>query len=262
MKFLTLLVGTLVISGTSAFAQTGFLDRSVTIDAETYRYQIYVPADYTPLRSWPLIATLHGDNRQGTDGVSHTDVGMARAVRQNPALYPALVVIPQARPGKRFFHPDMQNMVIAQLDRTVAEFRVDPDRVYLSGFSMGAGSAYGIAARWPSRFAALVAVAGPVTWPLAQGADREILVRSHPFMASPDPYASLARELSLLPVWIFQGAADQPVLVDQSRRLAAALKQANANARYSEFEGIDHTGAVAKVYSDEAMLAWLLAQRR
>jgi predicted peptidase len=212
-----------------------------------------------------LIIALHGDGRQGSDGMSPTIVGMAAAIRQNRSIYPVLVMIPQARLGKRFFHPEMQEMVIAQLDRTLAEFRVDPGRVYLAGFSMGAGSAYGIAARWPSRFAALVAIAGPVTWPRAdilQGSEREILMRSHPFMATPDPYATLARELKALPVWIFQGAVDQPGLIDQSRRVAAALKEASANARYSELEGVDHNGAQAKVYADEAMLAWLLAQRR
>lgn len=121
---------------------------------------------------------------------------------------------------------------------------------------MGAGSAYGMAARWPSRFAALIAIAGPVTWRRAdQGPERQILMRSHPFMATPNRYATLARELKALPVWIFQGPADQPGLIEPSRRLAAALKEASANARYSEFEGVDHTGAAAKVYADEAMPA-------
>ena len=197
--------------------------------------------------------------------MSPTTVGMAAAIRRKRSMYPALVVIPQARLGQRFFHPEMQEMVMAQLDRTLAEFRVDAGRVYLAGFSMGAGSAYGIAARWRSRFAALVAIAGPVTWPRAdvvQAPEREILRRSHPFLTTPDPYATLASELKGMPIWIFQGAADQPGLIDQSRRLAAALKDAGANASYSELEGFDHNGAAAKVYADEAMLAWLLAQRR
>ena len=34
-------------------AATGFLDRTVTIAGETYRYQVYVPADYTRSRAWP-----------------------------------------------------------------------------------------------------------------------------------------------------------------------------------------------------------------
>lgn len=46
-----------------AYAQTGFLDRTITIDDAPYRYQVYVPADYTPRTSWPVIVSLHGNGR-------------------------------------------------------------------------------------------------------------------------------------------------------------------------------------------------------
>ena len=45
---LVLLVGSLSSDASAQNAATGFLDRTVTIAGEPYRYQVYVPGDYTP----------------------------------------------------------------------------------------------------------------------------------------------------------------------------------------------------------------------
>ncbi len=39
---------------------TGFLDRTVTVAGHSYRYQVYVPADYLTKATWPVILFLHG----------------------------------------------------------------------------------------------------------------------------------------------------------------------------------------------------------
>lgn len=40
-----------------AFAKgdTGFLDRSISVEGQTYRYQVYLPADFDKKKSWPVI---------------------------------------------------------------------------------------------------------------------------------------------------------------------------------------------------------------
>ena len=75
--------------------QTGFLDRSITLGGRSYHYQVYVPADYASKPSWPAILFLHGAGERGDDGLLQTNVGLAPAIRQNPARYPAIVVFPQ-----------------------------------------------------------------------------------------------------------------------------------------------------------------------
>src|SRR2546429_1781261 len=74
---------------------TGCLDRTATVGGRAYRYQIYVPADYASQPSWPAILFLHGAGERGDDGLLQTNVGLAPAIRQNPARYPAIVVFPQ-----------------------------------------------------------------------------------------------------------------------------------------------------------------------
>src|SRR6267154_1828964 len=89
---LLLLVG---VAASLQQVQTGFLDRSVTLSGHAYHYQVYVPADYATKPSWPAILFLHGAGERGDDGLVQTNVGLAPAIRQNPARYPAIVVFPQ-----------------------------------------------------------------------------------------------------------------------------------------------------------------------
>ena len=259
----TLLLALAVVIAVPARAQTGFLDRTIATGGELYRYQVYVPADYSPNATWPVVVSLHGNGRQGTDGMQQTGTDFAIHVRENGVPFPAIVVFPQARPGTRWFYPEMEELVMAELRRTIAEFRVDTTRVFLHGFSMGATGGYRIALRWPTTFAALVAVAGRVEDGPPYSAD-EIAIdrRTNPFVAAVDPFATLAGGIKQIPLWIFHGDADERVPVEQSRQLVAALKHAGASVRYSEYAGVDHNGAPAKAYAEGELFRWLFSQHR
>src|SRR6187455_465713 len=152
------LLAVALLIASPAAGQTGFLDQAVTLHGTTYRYQVYVPSDYAPTRAWPLIVSLHGNGRQGSDGMLQTGTDFAIRVRENRTPFPALVVFPQAQVGTRWADVEMEEMVIAALDQTMARFRVDAARVYLHGYSMGGSGSYRIAYKWPSRFAAIVVV--------------------------------------------------------------------------------------------------------
>ncbi|MCU1291113.1 MAG: dienelactone hydrolase [Acidobacteria bacterium] len=262
MKIIKLLIFGLLIS-TSVLAETGFLDRSIKFKGEIFRYQIYVPADYTPKKKLPVIVFLHNNGLQGSDGLQPTRVGLADMIRENRSLVPAIVVFPQAKINTRWLFPEMEELVIAELDRTMEEFNTDSSRVYLTGFSMGATGAYRVAYRWQNKFAAIVAVAGRVE-PGSQytPAELEIDRKTNPFVAAPDPFASLALRIKNIPVWIFHGDADQGVPVEQSRQLVAALKSAGAEVHYTEYAGAGHVAAAQKVYADTDMIKWLFTKYR
>lgn len=190
------LAALVAVIATPARAETGFLDRSITIVGQLHRYQVYVPSDYSPSKAWPVIVSLHGNGRQGSDGMLAAGTEFATRIRENRAPFPAIVVFPQAQTGMRWFYPQMERLVMAELDRTIAEFRVDPARVYLHGFSMGAAGAYRIACRWPERFAAVVVVAGRIEpgdnyTPEEVDLDRA----TNPASAGPDPFAQARRRI-------------------------------------------------------------------
>ena len=260
-NFLPLLLTLFVASPLGA--QTGFVDRTVSVGGESYRYQVYVPANYAATTEWPVIVSLHGNGRQGTDGMFQTGTDFAIRIRENRAPFPSIIIFPQAKPGTRWFYPEMEDLVMAELRRTIAEFRIDTTRLYLHGYSMGGTGSYRIAFRWPTVFAAIVVVAGRVEdSPQYTPAEIEIDRQSTPFVTAPDPFATLAAGIKHIPIWIFHGDADETVRVDQSRKLVSALKLSGAPAHYTEYPGVDHNGAPSKAYAEAELFRWLLAQHR
>jgi len=57
------------------------------------------------------------------------------------------------------------------------------------------------------------------------------------------------------------GDADKSVPVEESRGMAAALKTAGADVRYSELPGVGHN-SWDTAYGMPDLAAWLFAQRR
>jgi predicted peptidase len=245
------------LSGESAFAQrveTGFLNRTVTVSGLTLRYQVYVPVNYTPSQNWPVILYLHGAGERGTDGIRQTLIGLGSAVRNDARRFPALIIYPQAPPDSSWTGM-VADGAIAALDAVQREYRTDPDRVYLTGLSMGGNGAWYIAYRHPERFAAIAPICGWVT--------SIPLFRGHPPVVPGNTAAfkSLAEKLRGVPTWIFHGEVDAVVPVSESRQAHDALRAVNTNVRYSELPGIAHN-AWDPAYASVEFTNWLFAQRR
>src|SRR5919198_2771387 len=184
LEFFLLVV---VAYNSNAYARardTGFLNRTVTVGATTYRYQVYVPSDYTPKKRWPVILFLHGIGERGDDGLRQTEVGIGRAIRLYAERFPSIVVFPQCRrdaawPG------EMEVQALKALDQTVKEFRGDPQRLYLTGLSMGGYGAWAFAALHPGKFAAIVPICGGILPRPGLPLSPEVAA----IVRSPDPYA-------------------------------------------------------------------------
>jgi predicted peptidase len=241
--------------GNAQPVQTGFLDRTVTANGQSYPYQIYVPADYSTKANWPVILFLHGAGERGADGLLQTTVGLAAAIRQNPKRFPALVVFPQAPRDSQWVGAPAE-AAFAALRQTIADFKVDRERVYLTGLSMGGHGTWYLAYRHPEVFAAVAPICGWVP-------DSPAFRGSVPVVPADSgaPLPALARRLAKTPVWIFHGEMDTAVPVSGSREPAAALKAASADVRYTEYLGLGHNSWDATYASDE-FLRWLFAQRR
>ena len=236
-------------------AETGFLDRSVVIGSRTYPYQVYVPANYSTRTDWPVILFLHGAGERGSDGLLQTTVGIASAIRQDPKRFPAIVIIPQLSPDSQWVGAPAEAAYTA-LTQTLGEFKVDAQRVYLTGLSMGGHGTWYLAYRHPEIFAAIAPICGWVT----ERPDSRGTVTVIPPGDGPE-LPALAKRLGKLPVWIFHGEMDPTVAVRYSREPAEALKSASANVRYTEFLGLGHNVWDA-TYASDTFLNWLFAQRR
>jgi len=241
--------------------ETGFLNRNVTVNGSEYRYVVYVPREFTRSKMWPVIVQLHGGGVYGNDGVKHTEGGLARAIRNNPERFPVLVVFPQAHAdGTPGWQLEGGQAALVALDRTIKEFRGDPKRVVLTGYSAGGNGTWSIASRYPERWAAIVPICGFV-----EAFKGKTSAVDYPSLApanSGDVFRYLAKRVSGLPIWIFHGDADLSVDVQVSRKMNAALKSVGANVQYTEFPGVDHNGATNTAYARADLIEWMLKQRR
>jgi predicted peptidase len=237
-----------------AQSETGFLSRTFSDRGGTVRYQVYVPADYTPARRWPVILFLHGAGERGTDSVLPTKVGMGPAVRQHPAWFPAIVVFPQAQRGQSWRAHALE-AAFAAYQQSVREFGGDANRAYLVGLSMGGYGVWELALNHPSEFAAIVSACGGVA--AAPRGYPEITVPS----AGTTGYATIARRLVGTPVWLFHGSADTVVPVTESRQLHAAFQAAGGKTHYTEYPGVGH-GGCERAFAESTLWSWLFAQSR
>jgi len=234
---------------------TGFLNRTAVVDGVTYQYQVFVPSNWNKKVKWPVILFLHGYGEEGDDGIVPTDVGLAHAIREHVDRFPFVVAMPQCHKNDWWTTPAMQVQALKALDQTMQEFEVDPQRVYLTGLSMGGFGTWAIASGHPGKFAALVPICGGIR--LHHVSDTP---NYHDVDDSADPYAATAKKIGNTPVWVFHGGDDDTVPVTESRQMVEALKAAGGNVRYTEYSGVKHN-SWDKAYSEPELPTWLLAQR-
>ncbi len=204
------------------------------------RYLLHTPRGYraSGRRRWPLVVFLHGAGERGDDLAAVKRHGIPRVVEERRDL-PFVALSPQcpARSYWRLHMPALEGLVEA----IVAERPVDPDRVILTGMSMGGYGTWGLAARCPDRFAALVPVCGGGL--VSQG------------------FPERASELRHVPVWAFHGARDRVVPPDQSRRMVDALNAAGGSARLTVYPELGHD-CWTRAYGEPELYRWMMAQQR
>jgi predicted peptidase len=228
-------------------AQTGFLFRSIKVGAEEFKYAVYVPRDYDASKVWPAIVFLHGSGECGRDGQKQLAFGLPPAVLQSADRWPCIIICPQ-KPEQARQWEDYDSAVMAMLAAAEHEWKIDADRVCLTGLSQGGHGAWTIGAAHADRFAAIVPVCGYI-----RGMDA----------------ADLARKLGDRPIWAFHGDADTTVPVDETKRMVAALESArglkpgaqDTRLHMTIYPGVGHD-SWGKAYSDPELATWLMSKRR
>lgn len=240
-------------------------------DGTLQPYALYVPPDYDASRPWPLIVALHGaysnplhnlrrvfglDNRPG-----ETDDEAARNPLPLPRV-PALVVSPFGRGALMGYDGLGEEDVMRVIADVRRAYNIDPDRMTLTGLSMGGGGTWAIGLRHPELFAALAPVCAVADFP------RMVPPQDAPFydFARLDTLSPLAiaQNAAHMQVMIFHGADDPTVPVQDSRKMVAryrALGWLGKNVSYTEYPGVKHDAWIP-AYKDAALLRKLAAIKR
>lgn len=216
-------------------------ERRITVDAHG-RLLLYLPAGFDARsgKRYPLLIFLHGSGEAGQDLEKVKAHGPPEFLSSR-ADFPFIVASPQARTRLQGFNPgtfagfDLATLN-AMLDELLEELPIDPDRVYLTGLSMGGFSTYGWASQHPERFAAIAPVCGG--WDLHD-----------------------ACRLKDVPVWAFHGAEDPVVPLAGHQAMIDAIKACGGKARLTVYAGVGHD-SWTQAYADPNLYDWLLKQRR
>lgn len=214
-------------------------------------YRLLRPASLQPGVRYPLVIVLHGSGAIGVDNASQ--LGAFALSWSAPAIqsrFPAYVLVPQfpersanyadsnadgllaSRPGVPL------SLTLPMLDDFIARNPVDTERIYLTGFSMGASAAWNLLLLSPGKFAAAV-----------------------PFSGIP-PERGTAAQLKDIPVLVVHGNADTENPIPPDRAMFAALQNAGAQKVYfREYEGMEHR-VPADMLLDTRWREWLFAQRK
>lgn len=197
-----------------------------------WRYLLHLPVGYDKAeKPWPMIFYLHGRSIRGNDLDRVKRYGPPAFLDKKPH-FPFVVIAPQLPD-----HSWPSSSLLKLLDEVTGKYKVDRDRIYLTGVSMGGGGAWYLAAAGPERFAALAPLCG-------YGG------------------TSLAKKLTKLPIWAFHGDADDIVPLEPHQKLVDAVNKAGGNARLTVIPGGDHGNIIFPTYKRDDLYQWMLSQKR
>ncbi|MFO1512634.1 MAG: alpha/beta hydrolase-fold protein [Verrucomicrobiota bacterium] len=205
-------------------------------------YLLYLPTGYQtePQRHWPLVLFLHGSGERGTNVSVVAVHGPPKLVNQGRD-FPFILVSPQCPPKREW----SDKALLGLLDEIERQCRVDTNRVYLTGLSMGGYGTWNLGLKHPERFAALVPICG--------GGNPKILEQAG---------AAQAKAIRSLPIRAFHGVKDPTVPVAESERMVDALKKFGCpEVSLMKYPELGHD-CWTVTYDNPELFDWLLLQHR
>lgn len=220
------LLGSLV-----SFAQTevnGKIETKIVTQKEL-NYALHIPENTKDKK--PLILFLHGSGEKGNDIEKVKVHGPFKYLKTH--TLDAYVLAPQC-PENEYWDSEVLYRLILKIQK---EYNVDPNRIYLTGLSMGGWGAWNLAFEHPETFAALVPIAGFV--------DRVPMIENC--------------KIATIPIRIFHGLLDDVVDVNYSITIYKKLKSCNSDIKLTIFDDANHD-SWTRVYDNKEIYDWMFQQ--
>lgn len=198
--------------------------------SNSYNYWFYDPQTTPdPNAHFPLLIFLHGKSLSGNDLNKVKKYGPINAVAKG-RIIDSYIMAPQNPKG-----PWDPEKIWKIVEWAKENYSVDTTRIYVYGMSLGGYGTIDLAARYPDKIAAAMAMCGGATAKNLSG-------------------------LNKLPLWIIHGTADKAVRVDASDRVVKAIEDTGDSSRliYSRMPGVDH-GRLARVFYLTLPYDWLFS---
>jgi hypothetical protein len=206
---------------------------------ENYKYLTYLPENYKAdtLKRWPLIIYLHGGSDRGSDLKKLYSSGIPDQVYRG-RKFPFIIISPQCPEHIRW---STENWFEDFFDEVIMRYRIDTNRVYLTGLSLGGAGTWYLAAKYPEKFAAIAPISG--------------------FTSNMDFIDENLDKVTEIPVWAFHGKIDIVVPFEETERIINKLEGKNSEVKFSAEPLVGHW-IHWLVYPGQELYDWFLKHEK
>ncbi len=245
MKYLLLIFGLILNYCT---AQNHLFENLTFVNGKSeINYRYYKPKDQS--QKYPLILFLHGSGERGLDNEKHLKHISHLASEDFQKEFPCYILVPQCPAGVKWVNVEWNlkshimppitvtlQSVLDLLKKIIEKDKIDVNRIYVVGLSMGGFGTWDILCREPKLFAAGVPICG--------GGD--------------ETKAYLIKDI---PIWAFHGLQDKIVLPSRTQNMVKALEKINGKVHMTLYPDVGHAAWENALHSHD-LWTWLFQQSK
>jgi predicted peptidase len=215
----------LLILNSNLHSQNGELKTKVKCD-----YLIYTPDDYEmdTIEKFPLLIYLHGGSHKGSNLELLKGYGLPRLIEERKK-FDFIIASPQCPNGTYWSRIDWFGSIYEELCKN---YRIDKNRIFVTGISMGGFGAWHAAMDYPDVVDAIV--------PLCGGCNDSLEIC----------------KIKDIPIWTFHGVEDDSIPINETERLVKRLENCSGNIRFTKLENRGHF--IQDIYENQEIYKWLL----
>lgn len=190
-----------------------FIDFSLASDTLNIKAMLFVPDNYNPEITYPVVMTLHGLGECGDDNYRHilyNNLATTWGMNDFQAEHPCFIYSPQCPTGANWLTTSVHRSAMFMLDSLIEKYSIDTNRIYITGLSLGGMGTWSYLVDHHDIFAAAIPVCGAL-----YGGPEERLA-----------HIDLIKDI---PVWNFHGGVDGVVQTYYSRAIVGDYKMLGKN---------------------------------
>lgn len=207
--------------------------RSYETKSNNLKYKLYIPGSLTKRNKLPLVIYLHSSGDCGNDIENVNNTGLPKLIK-NGRNYDFLMVAPLMGTNycKSWDFP--YATVKSLIDDVVNNYPVDPERIIISGFSVGANNTLTMIRNYPNFFAGAIPIGIYRNWTFS-----EIFNQTD--------------------IWAFFGEHDNSL--EYGQNIMETVISKNPNSKITVIKNGDHD-VTLDVFQNSNVIKWILSQKK
>jgi predicted peptidase len=193
------------------------------------RYSVLLPEGYTGQQEIGLVIALHfGGHGTPYYGEIFLQEFICPALQELQAI----IAAPDC-PTKNWTLPESQNFILELIEYLLVQYKIDPGKILVTGYSIGGIGTWTMAWRYPERFSAAVAIAA-------------------------QPPDDLVNEEWEVPLYVIQGRDDELFPIVNTTRVVVQLEQLGKDVTYRIVEKARHFEVLKYIGPMRDAVPWIL----